>query len=61
MSSAFDELKAAIIKESVLALPDFSKAFEVHTDDSDFAIGGILMQEGHPIAFESRKLNEAKR
>ena len=44
-----------------MSLPDFSKAFEVHTDASDFAIGGVLMQEGHPIAFESRKLNEAER
>ncbi|PHT91027.1 hypothetical protein T459_06140 [Capsicum annuum] len=58
---AFDNLKAAIIKEPVLALPDFTKLFEVQTDASDFAIGGVLMQEGHPIAFESRKLNEAER
>jgi len=58
---AFRKLKAAIIEEPVLALPDFTKAFEIHTDASDFAIGGVLMQEGHPIAFESRKLNDAER
>lgn len=33
----------------------------MHTDASDFAIGGVLMQEGHPIAFESRKLNDTER
>ncbi|KAH9688170.1 Endonuclease [Citrus sinensis] len=27
----------------------------------DFAIGGVLMQESHPIAFESRKLNDTER
>ncbi|KAK3016950.1 hypothetical protein RJ639_007326 [Escallonia herrerae] len=27
----------------------------------DFALGGVLMQECHPVAYESRKLNEAER
>lgn len=58
---AFDQLKQAITKEPVLALPDYSKPYEVHTDASDFAIGGVLMQEGHPVAFESRKLNDTER
>ncbi|XP_049394692.1 uncharacterized protein LOC125858983 [Solanum stenotomum] len=57
---AFEGLKAAITEGSVLTLPDFSKTFEVHTDASDFSIGGVLMQERHPIAFESRKLNETE-
>ena len=58
---AFEELKTAVSQEPVLALPDFSLPFELHTDASDFAIGGVLMQNGHPIAFESRKLNETER
>ncbi|XP_031106210.1 uncharacterized protein LOC116010851 [Ipomoea triloba] len=58
---AFDDLKAAVSQEPVLALPNFTKPFEVHTDASDFAIGGVLMQDMHPITFESRKLNEAER
>ncbi|KAH0693436.1 hypothetical protein KY285_020533 [Solanum tuberosum] len=57
---AFENLKVAIIDEPILALPDFTKAFEIHTDASDFAIGGVLMQEGYPIAFESRKLNDVE-
>jgi len=33
----------------------------VHTDASDYAIGGVLVQEGHPVAFESRKLNDEEK
>ncbi|KAL6312910.1 hypothetical protein AAG906_016058 [Vitis piasezkii] len=39
---------------------DHTKVFEVHIDASDFAIGGVLMQERHPITFESRKLNDTE-
>ncbi|XP_070034478.1 uncharacterized mitochondrial protein AtMg00860-like [Nicotiana tomentosiformis] len=35
----FKDLKAVVIEEPVLALPDFFKTFEMHTDASDFAIG----------------------
>lgn len=45
----------------VLALPDHTKVFEVHTNASDFAIEGIFMQDRHLIAFESRKLNDIER
>ncbi|XP_021810678.1 uncharacterized protein LOC110753998 [Prunus avium] len=58
---AFDELKRALMEELVLRLPDLTKPFEVHTDASDFVIGGVLMQDGHPLAFKSRKLNDTER
>lgn len=55
---AFEKLKATIVDELVLALPDFTNAFEIHTDISNFSIGGVLMQEYYPISFENRKLND---
>ncbi|KAF7143242.1 hypothetical protein RHSIM_Rhsim05G0156800 [Rhododendron simsii] len=58
---AFEKLKVAVASEPVLRLPDFELPFEVHTDASDKAIGGVLVQEGHHVAFESRKLNDAEK
>ncbi|KAH0696086.1 hypothetical protein KY289_013568 [Solanum tuberosum] len=60
-NDAFEKLKAAITKELILALPDFTKPFEIQNDTSDFAISGVLTQEGHSIKFERRKLNDAER
>ena len=50
---AFEELKKAIFENPVLILLNHTKPFEIHTDASDFAIGGVSMQEDHPIVFES--------
>ena len=47
-----------MVTSPVLKLPDFERPFEVHTDASDFAIGGVLMQDGHLVAYESRKLQD---
>ncbi|KAL0393404.1 UNVERIFIED_CONTAM: Transposon Tf2-11 polyprotein [Sesamum latifolium] len=56
---SFDRLKRAMVIDPVLALPDMTKPFVVET--SDFALGGVLMQDGHPVAFESRKLKDVER
>uniref|UniRef100_A0A803PZ63 Reverse transcriptase/retrotransposon-derived protein RNase H-like domain-containing protein n=1 Tax=Cannabis sativa TaxID=3483 RepID=A0A803PZ63_CANSA len=50
-----------MIEDPVLALPHVCKPFEVQTDASDYALGGVLMQEGHLVAFENRKLSKAER
>ncbi len=48
---AFGTLKGILVKALVLKLPDFDKEFEIHSDASDFAIGGVLVQEGRPVTF----------
>ncbi|KAL2632608.1 hypothetical protein R1flu_004087 [Riccia fluitans] len=56
--STFQKVKEILASEPVLKLPEFDKPFEVHTDASDYAIGGVLAQNARPIAYESRKLSE---
>jgi hypothetical protein len=58
---AFETLKGILVKASVLKLPDFDNEFEIHSDASNFVIGGVLVQEGRPMAFESKKLSETER
>lgn len=53
---ALDDLQKAVVEKSILALSDINKAFKVHTDASDFAIGGVLMQGDHPIVYENVSL-----
>jgi hypothetical protein len=55
---AFDSVKAAIAKETVLAYSDFSKHFEIYTDTSSTQLGAMIAQDNRPIAFFSRKLSE---
>ena len=54
---AFDNVKATIAKEVVLAYPDFSKVFEIYTDASTTQLGAVITQGNRPIAFFSRKLS----
>jgi hypothetical protein len=60
-AQAFETLKGILVKTLVLKLLDFDKDFEIHSDAFDFAIGGVLVQDGRPVAFESKKLSETER
>jgi hypothetical protein len=58
--NAFELLKQKLTEAPLLRTPDESLPYEVVTDASDLGLGGMLLQEGQPVAFESRKLNDAE-
>ncbi|MCO5568928.1 hypothetical protein L7F22_022631 [Adiantum nelumboides] len=60
-NTAFMQLKAKLMTQPLLVLPDLKKPFEVHCDACGDSIGAVLSQEGHPIAYESRRLNPQER
>jgi hypothetical protein len=53
----FDNVKASIAKEAVLAYPDFTKPFEIYTDASTMQLRSLITQGNRPIVFFSRKLS----
>ena len=54
---AFNDVKATIAKEVVLAYPDFDKVFEIYTNASTKQLGSVITQSNRPLAFFSRKLS----
>lgn len=58
--ASFLAVKMALAKAPVLAHPDFNKHFDVVCDASVHGVGAVLLQEGKPIAFLSRKFSPAE-
>ncbi|CAF4906430.1 unnamed protein product [Pieris macdunnoughi] len=54
---AFEKCKHLLSNTPILAFPDFDKTFVITTDASDIALGALLSQENHPIAYASRTLS----
>ena len=56
---AFEEAKRIVARKATLAYPQFDKPFHVYTDASYYQLGGVIMQDDKPLAFYTRKLNQA--
>ena len=60
-NDAFFAAKEMIKTKVKLNFPDFEKPFHLYTDASDIQLGATLVQEGRPLGFYTRKLNNAQR
>jgi hypothetical protein len=60
-AAAFQLLKEAMVHTPVLALPDFAQPFVIETDACDTGVGGVLIQQGHPIAYMTKALGVMNR
>lgn len=56
----FKRLKIALCFAPVLRLPNMNQPFEIEIDASQLAIGVVLKQGGHLVAYHSETLAEAK-
>ena len=57
---AFENVKTSLCSAPVLRLPDFEKKFELVADACDHGVGALLMQDGHPCCFLSKKFSPAE-
>ena len=57
---SFDSLRAYLAKCIVLAFPDFTLPFDIHTDASKIQIGAVIHQRKCLVAFYSCKLMDAQ-
>jgi AcrR family transcriptional regulator len=57
--TAFAAVRRALTSAPVLALPDHAKHFTLVSDacQSPPAVGAVLLQDGHPVSYFSRKLS----
>ena len=58
---AFLTMKAMIAADAMAYYPDLNKPFEIYTDGSDCQMGAAIIQDGHPIAYWSKKLTDSQR
>ena len=53
-------MKKIVGRDFLLSYHNFSENFMIHTDASKTQLGGVISQNGKPIAFYSRKLTLQK-
>lgn len=63
-AQSFQHIKTALINATSLHHPDLNQPFHLYTDASDYAYGGVLMQEHedqlHPVAWAGRKMRDSE-
>jgi hypothetical protein len=57
----FDDLKQCMCSTPILSLPDLKHPFEIETDASHYAVGTVLTQHDHPVAYHSETLSDTVR
>jgi transposase InsO family protein len=58
--AAFNRIKHLLTHAPVLALPDLAQPFTIMSDASNLGCGAVLLQNGRPVAYTSRKFTPAE-
>ena len=58
--TAFVVMKKIMAQDVLLMYPEYGNRFDVHTDGCNYQIGAVISQNGKPVAYFSRKFNQAQ-
>ena len=53
-------MKSIVEQDVLLSYPNFSEEFIIHIDDRKMQIGGVMIQNGDPIASYSCNISPSK-
>ena len=53
-------MKKILGRDVLIYYPNFSEKFRIHADTNKMQLGGVMIQNGKPIAFYSHKLTLSK-